>query len=713
MVHVMRKLLLTSVCCLLTQGPALAFDNTSALDAQNLTWTTPGTGELDSMPLGNGETALNVWTMANGELEFYISRTDAWAENGNAGGGNYALVKLAKLNVQLSPAPGTATFSQKLDMRRGEMRVTYEDGTTLLVWVDANNDVIHVEADCASPKTLTIAHDFTRTVNAPDVILDRTEEHKIMWYHRNPSGVDSYIKDRTFGGLVKGPGLTSSNATTLTSSAGTSHRVSVYTRTTRDISAAQWETELEAQAAEIDAVDYVTSYANHLAWWQNFWDKSYIFVSGDDEAEMVSKGYAYCRFMVACEGRGAYPIKFNGGLFNVGGQLSRPDGVNDTVYSNPDQRRWGGKYWWQNTRHLYWPLSLSGDYDMMMTLFDYYKDIIMANKATVNSYWGHDGSIFYETWPIVPGLPDYMDDEDPPFWHGHTWTPILELGAMLWDYYIHTEDDTFAANYLVPILNEGFTFYDEHFDRVDGMLEISPANAAEQHWKVVDPVTDLAALHYLLPRFIGLPDELVSPADKIKWQALLDLVKPVPVTDGKIVDYYGLLADSELDKNTENPELYAVYPFKLYGRIPGNNDIAESTFNVRSIQGQKGCWHQDGIQAALIGDIVVAKDRAVHSFRDQAPECKFPGFLSGLLHDYSPDHDGLGNALQTLQAMILQYDEDKIQLGGAWPTEWNANFKLNAPKNTTIEGTISKGQIIDLVVTPASRMDDVEIGVSR
>ena len=45
----------------------------------------------------------------------------------------------------------------------------------------------------------------------------------------------------------------------------------------------------------------------------------------------------------------------------------------------------------------------------------------------------------------------------------------------------------------------------------------------------------------------------------------------------------------------------------------------------------------------------------------------------------------------------------------AWPLEWNAEFKLLAPYNTTVEGRVEKGRIVRLLVTPQSRRNDVEV----
>ena len=64
------------------------------------------------MPIGNGEIGANVWVEENGDLLFYLSKTDAWSENGR-------LLKLGKVRVALAPNPlqQGGTFRQTLDCR--------------------------------------------------------------------------------------------------------------------------------------------------------------------------------------------------------------------------------------------------------------------------------------------------------------------------------------------------------------------------------------------------------------------------------------------------------------------------------------------------------------------------------------------------------------------------------------------------------------------
>ncbi len=52
-----------------------------AAAAADVTWNSLGTNENDSMPLGNGDFALNVWTEQNGDILLLLAKSDAWSEN--------------------------------------------------------------------------------------------------------------------------------------------------------------------------------------------------------------------------------------------------------------------------------------------------------------------------------------------------------------------------------------------------------------------------------------------------------------------------------------------------------------------------------------------------------------------------------------------------------------------------------------------------------
>jgi hypothetical protein len=71
--------------------------------------------------------------------------------------------------------------------------------------------------------------------------------------------------------------------------------------------------------------------------------------------------------------------------------------------------------------------------------------------------------------------------------------------------------------------------------------------------------------------------------------------------------------------------------------------------------------------------------------------------------------------MKVLQAMVLQSDpySEKLYLLPAWPKNWNVRFRLHAPRQTVIECEYRDGQLINLVVTPNSRRNDVVLPQDR
>ncbi len=84
------------------------------------------------------------------------------------------------------------------------------------------------------------------------------------------------------------------------------------------------------------------------------------------------------------------------------------------------------------------------------------------------------------------------------------------------------------------------------------------------------------------------------------------------------------------------------------------------------------------------------------------------------VQDFDPSANHLANYNRALQEMVVQSGEDgfastTIALLPAWPCEWDLDFKLHAPLNTTVEGSVSGGKLVGLVVTPPERASAVRV----
>jgi len=426
-----------------------------------------------------------------------------------------------------------------------------------------------------------------------------------------------------------------------------------------------------------------------------------------NDAFTVSRGYALQRWINAGGGRGRYPIKFNGSIFTVDAQIGNE-------HFDGDYRRWGGMFWWQNTRLPYWSMLAAGDFDLVQPVFRMYSDVLGLCRDKTRIYYKHDGAFFPETMYFwgTNGNCDYGWGHPGPEtinqYIRREWQGGIEVTAMMLDYYDHTGDEEFLTETLLPIAQEVLTFYNEHYPRsANGKIRFEPAQALETWWKCVNPTPEVAGLHHVITRLLKLKDEALSARDKAAWRKMLKELPPVPMRQDQ--DKQFVLPAEKFDehRNSENPELYAVFPYRLYGLAAGRLDIGLETWRRRAVKGSLG-WRQDAIQAAYLG---LAKDAAKYvsgNFSTWHSGSRFPAFW-GPNFDWIPDQDHGGVAMTALQRMLIQTNGDQILILPAWPKQWNVKFKLHAPKNTTIECTLASGKVQNLKVTPPSRRRDVKV----
>ena len=559
----------------------------------------------------------------------------------------------------------------------------------------------------------------------PDSIL-RGQEDCIAWCHRNPVSpwkstlelqrLDPAIErstdpllHRTFGGLIWGDGLTRVNDLTLkTLVTGRRFRISFHTHTMTPATEAEWLAATEKLASAVNAIGIEQSRQAHRRWWDQFWNRSWIRATGTSAAEAVTRGYVLQRFLAAGAGRGHYPIKFNGSIFTVNTEF------------DPDYRRWGGGYWFQNTRLPYWPMLASGDFDLMRPLFSMYERTLPLARLRTRVYFHHEGCFFPETmsfWGTYEngdlgwgwrkgGKPgDRLSNSYIRFHYNGS----LELLAMMLDYYDYTEDKAFLDEELLPMADELLLWWDKHWPRdAAGKLKMSPSNALETYWDVTNPAQDVAGLRWDTERLLALSDEEIGAARRTHWTALRRAVPALPTMNrsGRKT-----LAPAELPlprrTNLENPELYAVFPFRIYGFGKPNLPLALDTFGARLQRGNSG-WAQDDTQAALLGLATTARDLVAGRAQQKNAGSRFPAFW-GPNYDWIPDQDHGSNLLMALQTMLLQADGGKICVLPAWPRDWDVDFRLHAPLATVVEGKVRKGRLVECQVSPAERRKNLVV----
>jgi hypothetical protein len=726
----------------------------------DVSWNALGTNENNSMPLGNGDIALNVWTEQNGDILLLMAKDDAWSENGQ-------LLKLGRVRVKLTPNPfaGAATFSQALKLESGAIEIQGKK-TLVRVWADANHPVVHFEVHSDHPVQLQATSEWWRNkvyhlgqravqrdgffefgndpdglTFDPDIVLP-AEQNQVSTCHFNTRSIYPLVFEkehlasllpkypdpllhRCFGFTMAGHGLISANDNTLKSAAAAKFVcLNLYALTEQTDSPKAWRADLARQIPLAGDVKLGTAWKAHQKWWTQFWNRSWLHLGGTAQAEKVSQGYIMQRYMTACAGRGSQPIKFNGSLFTVGHDL--PEGASSTEKSwNPDYRAWGASFWNQNTRMIYWPLAASGDFDLLMPWFNMYVHDIPLAKDRTRAYFHHDGGAFIETiyfWGL-PNINDFGWDnpgvELQSEWMRYHIQGGLEVLAEMLDYYDYTGDGSFAKNSLLPFADTIITYYDQHYQRGgDGKIILAPAQSIETYQKTaVNPTPDIAGLMSTLPRLLALPAELASQDERTTWSRVLKDVPPLPMGKtfkGKLPprgegDPDGaptILPAQKYDKtrNSENPELYTVFPYNLYGVGKPDLALARETFQARLFHMSR-CWGQDALDAALLGLTTAARKSVTEELTCYGNQ-QFRWFWAKN-SDWIPDMDNGGAGMESLQLMLLQCDGKRILLLPAWPRNWAADFKLRAAYHTVVEGRVENGTIKDLKVTPKERMKDV------
>ena len=724
--------------------PAVA----QSLAACNVVWDSPSADAKGSMPIGNGDIGLNAWVEPSGDLVFYISKTDAWDENGR-------LCKVGRVRVKFEPPlPVASDFRQELKLRDGVIEIHCK-GALLTLWVDANQPVVRLETEFAAPVRCRAAVELWRlrerpfgndddshsgeglaaSVFKPTVLPDVvvvSDKPRVAWYHRNTRSMYGLglqvqhlqaLKDRfpdpllnlTFGASVTGADCVRDGAQAIKSAAPAKRHALAVT-----VLAARTDTP-EAWLAQLDRLEKTppASRQAHEAWWHDFWARSWIVVNGNDAkahggnatADTVTRGYVLQRYMNACCGRGGSPIKFNGSIFTV---EAKPGASPQTPDGDPDWRRWGSNYWFQNTRLAYWPMLAAGDFDLLDAWFRMYRDALPLSEARVRTYYGFTGAAqFPETmyWWGLPNNGDYgWNNQAPEPVNGYIrryWSGGLELVAVMLDRYDLTQDRRFARDTLVPLADPVLNFFAQYWPKRDapGKIRFEPAQSLETWHSAVNPMPEIAGLRFLLPRLLALPASVATAEQRARWQKMLDELPPLPVAQVDGVKRLRPAESCSARSNSENPELYAIFPYRLYGVGRPDLDVARDSYARRDNRHNMG-WCQDSIQAACLGlgqeagRLVAARAGQINR------EYRFPA-MWGPNFDWVPDQDHGNNILTTLQFMLVQHEGDKIRLLPAWPKDWDVSFKLHVPKNTTVEGVYRAGKLEQLQVTPAARRGDV------
>lgn len=588
-------------------------------------------------------------------------------------------------------------------------------------WAVPKGTVTHRDSILADRHLLTFFHR-----NSDETVFDVAVAQQGLLHKKD--SLYNPLKQLTFGGRLRGEGIKFKGVsegkyqsipfrgwTYASTTPRRNHRFQVALHTAQT-SLEVWNKGLELVEQQIEVKrDRKAS----RRWWNEFWQRSYIYlgeearlnnphglesndlslVDPSDSLAMAVRNYTLFRYMLGCNAHSQWPTKFNGGLFTFD-----PIGVKTDMPFTPDFRRWGGgTHTAQNQRLVYWPMLKSGDLDMMTAQFDYYLRILPTAEMRSKVYWNHSGACFAEQLENF-GLPnpaeygfkrpaDFDKGLEYNAWLEYEWDTVLEFCLMVLE--THRYQGLDIRRY-EPLVLSSLRFFDEHYRHLarvrgrkelegNGKLVIFPGSGCETYKMTYNASSTVAALHALLQA----AEIYFNQEETEAFSFVRSMKQRIPDIPLRTVEGNTMIAPAvvwERVNNVETPQLYPVFPWRIYGMGRPSIDVARNTYffdaDALKFRTHVG-WKQDNIWAACLGlteEAVKLNQRKLANGPHRFPAFWGPGY------DWTPDHNWGGSGMIGLQEMLLQEDAqgDPI-LRPAWPKERTVHFKLHLSKMRVVQ----------------------------
>ena len=697
-------------------------------------WTKQSRNSSESMPCGGHNIGMNVW-VEQGDILIYLSQS-GWFDENNT------LLKAGRLRLHFDGQPlDKSDFEQRLCLDQGAIYVR-GGGMEVRIWADVFDPSVFIDMKSKTARTATVSYENWRYRDRPVTKAEcqqcswkwlipsdcvtyadsiQPQQDKLTFIHKNrPQTIFDFtvsyerlddiksqlynpLGNREMSGVIRLPGFTY-EGTEKGRYASTDYMAWRYQnkRLRHSIVSITLNNGEDKTPA---ALRYIGESLHRSAhWWHQFWQRSWIQTDSDNpDVIRILRNYELTRYMLGCNAYGQWPMKFNGGLFTFDPEYAAPtkeDGTPENPFT-PDYRKWGGGTMTaQNQRLLYWPMLKSGDYDLLRPQLDTYLRLLPTAVARTQYYWQHGGASFTEQLENF-GLPnpaeygkhaegsDYGVERNA--WLEYEWDTALEF-CMMAIMAAKYESDTLRYAKYNPLVEECLRFFDEHYQYQakklgakaldeNGKLVIYPGSGCETYKMAYNPSSTIAALQTVAGHY---------PKSPLPIERIPDI--PLTVNDGDTC-IAPAVAWARI-QNTETPQLYPIFPWRIYGMGRSGIETARNTYlkdpHAIAMRSAKG-WKQDNIWAACLGLTEEAQRLCQEKFADgpyRFPAFWDPGF------DWAPDLNRGGAAMIGLQEMLLQETPDgELLLFPAWPKEWNVSFRLHATDGRTVEASIKDGNI--------------------
>src|SRR5262245_27200856 len=582
---------------IMTPSSILTLNYRKLLERADLSYARPAARSEEGIPVGNGRMGSLVWTVPDA-LKFQINRVDVYGNDSRtdsfferhsdyAGGCGFVEIEFGALGNDVFPETG---FLQRLAVYDGLLELEGKGlSARVLAWPAKDVMAVEINDRRRLPEPIKINLRMLRfasqyfgqeleTFAANHSVAVQTRNHratsqllikgdKIILTQEFREG-DYFNRSAVAIGVTGRrvrPKFASETELRLTTLPGRGPLVVLIA------SAASFDQNEDVVASALDQLESAARKGGReLAketsdWWRDFWARGFVHLHSDDGiADYVEQNYNYFLYLMGASSRGKLPPKFNGMIWNTGGDL----------------RTWGGQHWFANLSCYYEALPATNRLELLDPVFNMYFGMYEASALAARQQWGSQGIFIPETvfFNGLAKLPEEIAQEMRDLYllrkpweersarfreysatrHPHSsrwnwnergnwvegrwvWTergsgpygPVTHIlgttakvAYVFWRRYEYTLDREWLKNRAYPMLKGAAEFYRQYPNLkkgVDGKYHIHHVNSNESVWGARDTDEDLSALRGLLPAAIRASEILNEDADlRSPWRELLD-----------------------------------------------------------------------------------------------------------------------------------------------------------------------------------------------
>lgn len=583
-------------------------------------------------------------------------------------------------------------FKMKHSLQTSTISISGDD-VEIRIRAHMEYDLICVEVEDRREKKLPISI----YVETPYLSNQYIDGNTGAWWHENgnetiyhqvnkASGMESDyefsdpLKNRTFGvSIATESGISSGNGWKLKPQER--HTFYIAARSGVDIT----KDKLIASVKNIPTNEVFNK--THLEWFKQFWSKVW-FIAPDKRMDNFTVAYDFYRYFTAVSSgvNREFPLRFQMDLLK--GNLE--ENVWSTMLINAVQ-----------SYQAYFGIYRNGDWDALKSLERWYFDNRAFLEKYSKSHRKHDGFFIpYECNPFgtahySTGFPGesaksykYLVDEfmlysiEDHIYQMYSFEHGLAIMWLLSDAAIASGNETEFFEKALPFINGLVIFFlNEYKIGEDGKICFYPATSGESWFKCKNPSSWIALFKMFLPRISKIAKKYGYEPIIENCEKLLSVLPEIPIGrwDNADSSVDVILPAEDFSRhepiNFENPELYAIWPYGLYGLGKPDYELALNTYKNRKNQNWANGWNLDCIWAACLG---LADEAAAFT------EWQFPTILKcpgGFSFETAPTHpeyeslpmtpsmQGMGNSVCALYEMLCHDNDGELLLLPGWPAE--------------------------------------------